>query len=126
MEKGQLSYTVVCVHFHFFLLLDLAIAFLDQFGTGTACHVWCSPSKNLSEHTAAEDTLMTLALFGERAGPTAAVENDGNLPIVSSFFFFDERRDVMQNHLLQMLCLAAMEKPTSTGPDEVRNEKVTG
>ncbi|XP_051912905.1 glucose-6-phosphate 1-dehydrogenase-like [Hippocampus zosterae] len=33
-------------------------------------------------------------------------------------------RDVMQNHLLQMLCLAAMEKPTSTGPDDVRNEKV--
>lgn len=33
-------------------------------------------------------------------------------------------RDVMQNHLLQMLCLVAMEKPTSTSPDDVRNEKV--
>ncbi|XP_061909006.1 glucose-6-phosphate 1-dehydrogenase-like [Entelurus aequoreus] len=33
-------------------------------------------------------------------------------------------RDVMQNHLLQMLCLATMEKPASTKPDDVRNEKV--
>ncbi|XP_075882473.1 glucose-6-phosphate 1-dehydrogenase-like isoform X2 [Nelusetta ayraudi] len=33
-------------------------------------------------------------------------------------------RDVMQNHLLQMLCLVAMEKPTSTSPDDVRDEKV--
>ncbi|XP_059188886.1 glucose-6-phosphate 1-dehydrogenase-like [Centropristis striata] len=33
-------------------------------------------------------------------------------------------RDVMQNHLLQMLCLVAMEKPASTDPDDVRDEKV--
>uniref|UniRef100_A0A672U7K1 Glucose-6-phosphate 1-dehydrogenase n=1 Tax=Strigops habroptila TaxID=2489341 RepID=A0A672U7K1_STRHB len=33
-------------------------------------------------------------------------------------------RDVMQNHLLQMLCLVAMEKPASTNPDDVRDEKV--
>uniref|UniRef100_A0A3B4UBY6 Glucose-6-phosphate 1-dehydrogenase n=1 Tax=Seriola dumerili TaxID=41447 RepID=A0A3B4UBY6_SERDU len=33
-------------------------------------------------------------------------------------------RDVMQNHLLQMLCLVAMEKPPSTSPDDVRDEKV--
>ncbi|KAM4738347.1 glucose-6-phosphate 1-dehydrogenase-like [Anableps anableps] len=33
-------------------------------------------------------------------------------------------RDVMQNHLLQMLCLIAMEKPASTSSDDVRNEKV--
>ncbi|XP_025909056.1 glucose-6-phosphate 1-dehydrogenase [Nothoprocta perdicaria] len=33
-------------------------------------------------------------------------------------------RDVMQNHLLQMLCLVAMEKPASTAPDDVRDEKV--
>ncbi|XP_061430073.1 glucose-6-phosphate 1-dehydrogenase isoform X1 [Lethenteron reissneri] len=41
--------------------------------------------------------------------------------------YFDEFgiiRDVMQNHLLQMLCLVAMEKPTSTSSDDVRNEKV--
>ncbi|XP_068997230.1 glucose-6-phosphate 1-dehydrogenase-like isoform X3 [Embiotoca jacksoni] len=33
-------------------------------------------------------------------------------------------RDVMQNHLLQMLCLVAMEKPASINPDDVRDEKV--
>ncbi|XP_076131632.1 glucose-6-phosphate 1-dehydrogenase isoform X1 [Alosa pseudoharengus] len=33
-------------------------------------------------------------------------------------------RDVMQNHLLQMLCLVAMEKPASTSSDDVRDEKV--
>lgn len=41
--------------------------------------------------------------------------------------YFDEFgiiRDVMQNHLLQMLCLVAMEKPASTSSDDVRNEKV--
>lgn len=32
--------------------------------------------------------------------------------------------DVMQNHLLQMLCLVAMEKPASTSSDDVRDEKV--
>lgn len=31
----------------------------------------------------------------------------------------------MQNHLLQMLCLVAMEKPPTTSPDDVRDEKVT-
>ena len=41
--------------------------------------------------------------------------------------YFDEFgiiRDVMQNHLLQVLCLAAMEKPPSTSPDDIRDEKV--
>ncbi|MGH0170210.1 UNVERIFIED_CONTAM: hypothetical protein FKN15_060284 [Acipenser sinensis] len=43
--------------------------------------------------------------------------------------YFDEFgiiRDVMQNHLLQMLCLVAMEKPASTNSDDVRDEKYTG
>lgn len=30
----------------------------------------------------------------------------------------------MQNHMLQMLCLVAMEKPASTNSDDVRDEKV--
>ncbi|KAB0803956.1 hypothetical protein PPYR_00926 [Photinus pyralis] len=41
--------------------------------------------------------------------------------------YFDEYgiiRDIMQNHLLQMLTLVAMEKPVSQQPDDVRNEKV--
>ncbi|KAK8395591.1 hypothetical protein O3P69_005595 [Scylla paramamosain] len=33
-------------------------------------------------------------------------------------------RDVMQNHLLQILCLFAMEKPCSTSADDIRDEKV--
>jgi len=33
-------------------------------------------------------------------------------------------RDMVQNHLLQLLCLIAMEPPASLDPDSVRNEKV--
>uniref|UniRef100_A0A0K2SX09 Glucose-6-phosphate 1-dehydrogenase n=1 Tax=Lepeophtheirus salmonis TaxID=72036 RepID=A0A0K2SX09_LEPSM len=33
-------------------------------------------------------------------------------------------RDIMQNHLLQIFCLTAMEKPCSTSPDDIRDEKV--
>ena len=35
-------------------------------------------------------------------------------------------RDVMQNHLLQILALFAMEKPVSTRAEDIRNEKVYG
>ncbi|XP_055844977.1 glucose-6-phosphate 1-dehydrogenase isoform X1 [Episyrphus balteatus] len=41
--------------------------------------------------------------------------------------YFDEFgiiRDVMQNHLLQILTLVAMEKPVSCHPDDIRDEKV--
>ncbi|CAG5118867.1 unnamed protein product [Candidula unifasciata] len=41
--------------------------------------------------------------------------------------YFDEfgiLRDVMQNHLLQILTLVAMEKPPSTSSEDIRNEKV--
>lgn len=33
-------------------------------------------------------------------------------------------RDMMQNHLLQLLCLATMEPPSGLGSDALRNEKV--
>ncbi|MBC6982435.1 glucose-6-phosphate dehydrogenase [Caulobacter sp. 17J80-11] len=33
-------------------------------------------------------------------------------------------RDMVQNHLLQLLCLVAMEPPSDLDPDSVRNEKV--
>lgn len=33
-------------------------------------------------------------------------------------------RDMVQNHILQLLCLVAMEPPTNFGADEVRNRKV--
>lgn len=41
--------------------------------------------------------------------------------------YFDEFgiiRDIMQNHLLQILTLVAMEKPASVLPDDIRDEKV--
>jgi glucose-6-phosphate 1-dehydrogenase len=41
--------------------------------------------------------------------------------------YYDEYgavRDMVQNHLLQLLCLVAMEPPANLNPDSVRNEKV--
>ncbi|XP_068667423.1 glucose-6-phosphate 1-dehydrogenase, cytoplasmic isoform-like [Aristolochia californica] len=41
--------------------------------------------------------------------------------------YFDEYgiiRDIIQNHLLQVLCLVAMEKPVSVKPEHIRDEKV--
>ncbi|KAL8124247.1 glucose-6-phosphate 1-dehydrogenase 6, cytoplasmic-like [Apium graveolens] len=41
--------------------------------------------------------------------------------------YFDQYgiiRDIIQNHLLQVLCLVAMEKPVSLKPEHVRDEKV--
>ncbi len=41
--------------------------------------------------------------------------------------YFDEFaiiRDVVQNHLLQVLCLIAMEKPATSNPEDIRDEKV--
>ncbi len=43
------------------------------------------------------------------------------------FGYYDEYgalRDMVQNHMLQLLCLVAMEPPASLDPDSVRNEKV--
>jgi len=37
---------------------------------------------------------------------------------------FGALRDMVQNHVLQLLCLVAMEPPASLDPDSVRNEKV--
>lgn len=50
---------------------------------------------------------------------TVGVENRAN--------FFEQSgtlRDMVQNHLLQILCLVAMEPPISFDADEVRNKKV--
>ena len=33
-------------------------------------------------------------------------------------------RDMLQNHLLQLLCLVAMEPPARFNADQVRNEKL--
>ena len=57
-----------------------------------------------------------------------------SVSLISLFLFFctcasvsplgSLHSDVMQNHLLQMLCLVAMEKPASTSSYDVRDEKV--
>ncbi|XP_066598128.1 glucose-6-phosphate 1-dehydrogenase [Prorops nasuta] len=79
--------------------------------------------------------LMTLR-FGNRIfGPTWNRDNVASVQITFKEPFgtqgrggyFDEFgiiRDVMQNHLLQILSLVAMEKPASCHPDDIRNEKV--
>ena len=41
--------------------------------------------------------------------------------------YFDEFgiiRDIMQNHLLQVMCLTAMEKPATSSAEDIRDEKV--
>ena len=41
--------------------------------------------------------------------------------------FYDQTgalRDMVQNHLLQLLCIVAMEPPVSLDPDAVRDEKL--
>ena len=41
--------------------------------------------------------------------------------------FYDQTgamRDMVQNHLLQLLCIVAMEQPISLNPDDVRDEKL--
>ncbi|XP_030748343.1 glucose-6-phosphate 1-dehydrogenase isoform X2 [Sitophilus oryzae] len=79
--------------------------------------------------------LMTLR-FGNRIfGPTWNRDNIASIQISFKEPFgtqgrggyFDEFgiiRDIMQNHLLQILTLVAMEKPASCLPDDIRNEKV--
>ncbi|KOX73807.1 Glucose-6-phosphate 1-dehydrogenase [Melipona quadrifasciata] len=74
--------------------------------------------------------------FGNRIfGPTWNRDNIASVQITFKEPFgtqgrggyFDEFgiiRDVMQNHLLQILSLVAMEKPASCHPDDIRDEKV--
>lgn len=49
------------------------------------------------------------------------------LPFGGKFRYFDHYgiiRDIMQNHLLQILALFAMETPVSLDAEDIRNEKV--
>ncbi|CAG4895198.1 glucose-6-phosphate dehydrogenase [Paraburkholderia gardini] len=50
-----------------------------------------------------------------------------NVGVGSRAGFYDETgalRDMVQNHLLQLLCIVAMEPPVSLDPDAVRDEKL--
>lgn len=79
--------------------------------------------------------LMTIRFGNRMFSPTWNRENIASVLITFKEPFgtggrggyFDEFgiiRDVMQNHLLQILSLVAMEKPASCQPDDIRNEKV--
>lgn len=79
--------------------------------------------------------LMTLRFGNRILGPTWNRDNIASVLISFKEPFgtqgrggyFDEFgiiRDVMQNHLLQILSLFAMEKPASIHPDDIRDEKV--
>ena len=67
---------------------------------------------------------MSLVSFGEKQHPQIKV-NQTEYSVAVALTLVSGCRDVMQNHLLQMLCLVAMEKPASTSPADVRDEKVT-
>lgn len=79
--------------------------------------------------------LMTFRFSNKIFSPTWNRENIASIMIslkepfgvVGRGRYFDEYgmiRDVMQNHLLQVLSLIAMEKPRSCEPDDIRREKV--
>ena len=51
-------------------------------------------------------------------------ENIGTAGRGGYFDSFGIIRDVMQNHLLQILSIVAMEKPVSLDAEDIRNEKV--
>nr|CAB3450273.1 unnamed protein product [Digitaria exilis] len=50
--------------------------------------------------------------------------NRDNIANVQVRLFSSIIRDIIQNHLLQVFCLVAMEKPVSLKPEHIRDEKV--
>jgi len=75
-----------------------------RFGNSILEPIWRAPNIVSVQITVAEEVGV-----GSRAG------------------FYDSTgamRDMVQNHLLQLLCIVAMEPPTSLSPDAVRDEKL--
>jgi glucose-6-phosphate 1-dehydrogenase len=75
-----------------------------RFGNSILEPIWRAPNISSVQITVAEEVGV-----GSRAG------------------FYDSTgamRDMVQNHLLQLLCIVAMEPPTSLSPDAVRDEKL--
>ncbi len=75
-----------------------------RFGNSILEPIWRAPNISSVQITVAEEVGV-----GSRAG------------------FYDgtgAMRDMVQNHLLQLLCIVAMEPPTSLSPDAVRDEKL--
>ena len=97
---------------------DSQTAFLVPSGTATILQTSRLASRNRSERKAEADTSTTSASFGDQAVETLSV------CVVIAFIVWSVSSDVMQNHLLQILTLAAMEKPVTTGAEDIRDEKV--
>lgn len=75
-----------------------------RFGNSVLELIWRAPNISSVQITVAESVGV-----GSRAG------------------FYDSTgamRDMVQNHLLQLLCIIAMEPPVSLSPDAVRDEKL--
>jgi len=75
-----------------------------RFGNSILEPLWRAPNISSVQITVAEEVGV-----GSRAG------------------FYDSAgamRDMVQNHLMQLLCIVAMEPPTSLSPDAVRDEKL--
>jgi glucose-6-phosphate 1-dehydrogenase len=75
-----------------------------RFGNSILEPLWRAPNISSVQITVAEEVGV-----GSRAG---FYDNTGAM------------RDMVQNHLLQLLCIVAMEPPTSLSPDAVRDEKL--
>ncbi len=75
-----------------------------RFGNSILEPIWRAPNISSVQITVAEEVGV-----GSRAG---FYDNTGAM------------RDMVQNHLLQLLCIIAMEPPASLAPDAVRDEKL--
>ena len=81
-----------------------------------ACYFFVCLVRTCFEHRNYKTILQHRYYFGE--------EILHRISVINGIFLFACHRDVIQNHLLQVLCLFAMEKPPSNKPEDLRNEKV--
>lgn len=66
-------------------------------------------------------------VWGRHAIDNVQITVAESLGVDDRFEFYEQTgalRDMVQNHILQLLCLTAMEPPASMGHDDVRNEKL--
>ncbi|MGB7755723.1 MAG: glucose-6-phosphate dehydrogenase [Salinisphaera sp.] len=66
-------------------------------------------------------------VWGRQAVDNVQITVAESLGVDERFEFYEQTgalRDMVQNHMLQLLCLTAMEPPASMNHDDVRNEKI--
>ncbi|ROO28116.1 glucose-6-phosphate dehydrogenase [Salinisphaera japonica] len=66
-------------------------------------------------------------VWGRQAVDNVQITVAESLGVDERFDFYESTgalRDMVQNHMLQLLCLTAMEPPASMNHDDVRNEKI--